>query len=93
MSIDIDRNRLSQNKMLKWLRRNQQLTDMVSVYLSDIQDPHNRGIYCALIPSNRIELVLSNPRWDFSHGQGMPGAVVYHKDGEERVEYLTLSNP
>lgn len=88
MSIDLDRNRLSQNRMLEWLRRDLQLTDMVTVYLSDSQAPHNHGLYCALVPSNQIDLVLSNPCWDFGHGEGMPGAVEHYKDGKKRVEYL-----
>ncbi|HID30172.1 MAG TPA: hypothetical protein EYP19_09225, partial [Desulfobacterales bacterium] len=87
-SIDVDRDRLSQTEMLEWLRRDLQLTEMVTVYLSDSEGPHNHGIYCALISSDQIERALSSPSWDFSHGQGMPGAVVYHEGGEKRVEYL-----
>jgi hypothetical protein len=88
MSIDVDRDRLSQAKILDWLRRDLKLTEMVTVYLSDRTDSHNRGIYCALIPCAQIERVLSRTSWDLLHGQGMPGAVVYHEGGEERVEYL-----
>lgn len=87
MSINVDRNRLSQNKVLEWLQRNLQLTDMVTVYLSDSQGPHNHGLYCALIPSNKIELVLSNPCWNLLQGEGMPGAVVHYNDGKKYVEY------
>jgi hypothetical protein len=88
MSIDVDRDRLSQDKILDWLRRDLKLTEMVTVYLSDRKDSHNRGIYCALIPCAQMERVLSSTSWDLSHGQGMPGAVVYHEGGEERVVYL-----
>jgi hypothetical protein len=88
MSIDVDRDRLSQAKILECLRRDLKLTEMVTVYLSDSKDSHNHFIYCALIPSAQIEQVLSSTSWDLSHGQGMPGAVVYYEGGEERVEYL-----
>ncbi|HEY9628019.1 MAG TPA: hypothetical protein V6C84_12005 [Coleofasciculaceae cyanobacterium] len=88
MSIDADQNRLSQNKMLEWLRRTPQLTDMITVYLSDDQGSHDHGIYCALIPSNQNELVLSNPCWVFSRGQGLPSAVVHYKNGKKCTEYL-----
>jgi hypothetical protein len=92
MSIDVDRERLSQTKMLEWLRRDLQLADMVTVYLSDSEDPHDYGIYCALIPSDQIEGALSSPSWDLSHGEGMPGDVVYYEGEERRVEYLRYGN-
>src|SRR5437879_4543902 len=88
MSIDVDRDRLSQAKLLDWLQRDLKLTEMVTVYLSDRKDSHNHGIYCALVPFAQMERVLSSTSWDLSHGHGLPGAVMYHKDGEERVEYL-----
>lgn len=92
MSIDVDRDRLSQAELLEWLRRDLKLTEMVTVYLSESKDSYNHFIYCALIPYAQIERALSSPSWDLSHGQGMPGAVVYHEDREERVEYLRYGN-
>ena len=88
MNIDLDRDRLSHTKMLEWLRRDLRLTEMVTIYLSDREDSHNNGIYCALIPSDQIERALSTPSWDFSHGQGLPDAIVYTEGAEERIEYL-----
>jgi hypothetical protein len=88
MSIEADRNRLSQVKMLKWLQRDPQITEMVTVYLSDSEILHNYGIYCALIPSDQIERVLSRLSWDLSHGESVPGAITYYEGGEERTEYL-----
>ncbi|MCT7967728.1 hypothetical protein NG799_15405 [Laspinema sp. D1] len=88
MSIDVDRNRLSQNKMFEWLRDTPQLTDMVTVNLWDTQGNQNYNIYCALIPSNQVESALSNPSWDFLPDQGMPCAVKHHENGKECVEYL-----
>ncbi len=88
MSVDEDRDRLSQTKMLKRLQRKPQMTDMITVYMSDTKDLHSYYIYCALIPSDQIERSLSNPSWDFLHGGGMPDAVEYYEGGEKRVEYL-----
>ena len=88
MSIDTDRDRLSQAQMLKWLQRDLQMTDMITIYLSDNESPHNHGIYCTLIPSNQIEQVLSSPTWNLMHGQGIPGAIEYYEGGEKRVKYL-----
>jgi len=88
MSIDSDRQRLSQAKTLEGLCCDMQLTEMVTVYLSGRGSTHNRGIYCALIPSDRIDRALDNNSWDLSHGDGLPGAIRYHEGGETRVEYL-----
>ena len=65
MSIESDRERLSQVKMLEWLQRDFQMTDMVPLYLSDKEGGHDHGIYCALIPSGHIEEILSSWSWDF----------------------------
>ena len=88
MSIDLDRKRLSQAKMLDWLRRDLKMTEMVTVYLSDHRESHNYGIYCALIPLDGIDQVFSSPSWDLRWGGGMPDASVSYEGGEERVEYL-----
>ncbi len=79
---------LSQREMLERFRCNFQLTDMVTVYLSYNEGSHDHGIYCALIPSDKVEIVLSNPCWNFSYDQGVPSAVIHHENGEENVEYL-----
>ena len=83
-----ERERLSQDKLLVWLSRDFQLTDMVTVYWSDRTDEHNYAIYCALIPSEEIESSLSRTSWDLMHGHGLPGAVKFYDEGKERVEYL-----
>ena len=88
MGIDADRHRLSQAEILQVLRHDFKLTELVTVYLSDVGERHNRGIYCALIPLAQSEQTLSNPFWDFSHGAGMPDAAGYYEGEDERVEYL-----
>ena len=49
-------------------------------------------IYCALVPSNRTEEILSSLAWDLTHGGGNPGSAIYHEDGGERVKYLRFGN-
>ena len=88
MSTDLDRKRLSQTKMLEWLQRDLKMTEMVTVSFSDIDGFHNYGIYCALIPLDRIDQVLSSSNWDFHWRAGMPDASMSYEGGEERVEYL-----
>ena len=92
MSIEKDRKRLSQVEMLEWLTKDHKINDMVTVYLSDTDDPHNHGIYCSLTPLSKNEQILSKPTWDLSHEQGLPSTVVYHRDGEEHPEYLRFGN-
>jgi len=78
MSIESDRERLSQAKMLEWLQRDLQVTDMVTLYLSDKEGGRDHVIYCALIPSGQIEEILSSPSWDF-----MLGTIDYYEGGEK----------
>ena len=86
--MDMNIDRLSQAEILTKLRKDLDLTEMLTVYLSDSNEFHNYGSYCALIPSNQIEQTLSSPYWDLRHDQGMPGAVEYYGEEEKRVEYL-----
>lgn len=73
MSIESDRERLSQAKMLEWLQRDLQMTDMVTLYLSSKKGGHDHGIYCALIPSGQIEEILKSSSWDLMLGAaGIP---------------------
>jgi hypothetical protein len=89
MSIESERERLSQAMTLADLHHEIALTEMVPVYLSDVDRKHNHGIYCALIPSDRITETLAEPTWDLMNGGGLPGATVYwDDDGNEQVEYL-----
>jgi len=84
-SIESDRERLSQSKMITWLNRDITMTEMVTVYSSD-------GIYCAFIPVSKVENCLADISWDFMHGWGMPGAVEYHEGKSKRVAYLRYGN-
>ncbi len=92
MSVDQDRKRLSQAKMLESLTRELKVTEMLTVYYSNTGGPSNYGIYCALVPNSQVDQVLSTPTWDLSHGDGNPGSVIYHGDGEERVQYLRFGD-
>ncbi len=84
--------RLSQAKLLAWLNREVLATEMLMVYLSDYQGQHNRGIYCALIPSARIEESLAKPKGDVMHGDGLPGACEYSgENGPELRIVIFLS--
>lgn len=93
MSIDSDRERLSQAKRLEWLQRGFQMTEMIDVCFSSSKSDNSDSasrivIYCALIPLNRIDRVLSSPNWDLHWGDGMPDASVSHEAREKKVEYL-----
>ncbi len=86
--------RLSQAKVLARLTREVRATEMVTVYLSELRDQQRRGIYCALIPSARIEESLGKTSWDLRHGRGLPEATQYRgKNGEQSVEYLRFGDP
>jgi len=92
MSLDEDRDRLSQIKMLNSLTRNLQITDMLTVYSSDTDGPHNYGVYCCLVPNGIINQVLSKPTWDFSHGDGAPGSIVHRMEGTTKRLYFRFGD-
>lgn len=88
MNISSDRSRLSQKKTLEFLRHELKATEMVTVYRSDRDCHFDRGIYCALIPSDQIERALSKSTWDLSHGGGVPGTAEELILGEWKPKYL-----
>ncbi len=92
MSVGQDRKRLSQAEMLESLTRDLKITEMLTVYHSCTAGSHSYGIYCALIPSSQVKQVLSDISWDLSHGDGTPGSVIYHKDGQKIIQYLRFGD-
>ena len=73
MSIESDRERLSQKHNLEEMRRKLRLTDMVTVFQIERDNLyHERFIYSALIPDNQIEEALSDSDWDLDIGDGLP---------------------
>lgn len=92
MSIEKDRDRLSQAKMLEGLRSEPPLTELLTVYFSGREYPSNHGLHCALIQDNRIRRVLAQPDWDLRHGGGVPTTVTYLRGRREQVEYLRFGS-
>jgi len=90
--VERERQRLAQQKFLEWIKCPIRPSEMLTVYLNDKANDHNVGIYCALIPEDHIEHSLKDLSWDLSLGDGLPGAVEYHRDGEKRVEYLRFGD-
>ena len=73
MSLEVERERLSQKHNLEEMRRKLRLTDMVTVFQIDRDNLyHERFIYSALIPDNQIEKALSDSDWDLDIGDGLP---------------------
>ena len=86
-----EHNRLSQNGKLEKLRRKHQLTDMLTVYMSDSGDGYYRGIFGVLVPIEKISDVLSDPHWNFHYEEGAP-SFIHHNDKERTVQYLRYGN-
>ena len=90
MSIKTDRKRLSQAHTLTEMQRELKLNEMVTVYheYEDKEEHSKHCIYCALIPSDKIQDALAHSDWDLTFYRGMPGGITYHKQGELQREYL-----
>ena len=88
MSIDLDRERLTQEKSLEWLLRDMKPAEMITVHRWVKGGSHEYAIYGALIPSHKIEQALSDPAdWDLHFYQGTPSAV-----GVGQFQYLRYGN-
>lgn len=92
MNIGAERERLSQAEVLARLKCGMQITEMVTVYLSDRYGHHSYRIYCALILTTQIEQILNRPTWDLSYGEGLPGAVQHWKGDETITEYCRFGD-
>ena len=88
MSIDKDRERLLQKHNLEWVRRDPKATEMVTVY-RQMGSPRDYFIFCALIPPDQIEGILSDEHMSSGDPEcmnGMPGA--YCPSGESEIKYF-----
>ncbi len=91
MSIESDRERLSQARTLEHFRREMRPTDMVTVaYSSSSSDPPRSFSVCSvLIPSDQVEQALWGSEWEIPVHDGVPCALVTeYGGGESTVEYL-----
>lgn len=88
----IDKARLEQAGILTLLSADFQPLELITVYRKDDADEHRRGIFCALIPNDRVEESLRRPMWDLSIGDGGPGAIQYGSGEGSRVEYLRFGD-
>ena len=88
MTIELDRERLSQNHYLEWIGRKLRSTEMVTVYRR-MGSPQDYFIFSALIPPDQIERILSDRHissGDPENMDGMPAA--YRSDRESPVKYF-----
>ena len=93
MSIESERELLSQSRTLAYYRRRMQPTDMVTVAFSSASsDSLKRSwefVNSVLIPSDQVEQALWGADWEIPVHDGVPDALVkQYGDGESTVEYL-----
>jgi len=90
--VEKDYVRLLQANRIDLLTANLKITDMLTVYYSDYRGQNDHGVYCALVPSNKIKQVLSGTSWSFSHECGLPCSVEYYDGDKKIVEYQRFGN-
>ena len=78
MSIYSDQKGLSLAQRLKYMKRDLKPTEMIPVYWNRKEF----GIYCALIPSIRVEKALSESSWDL---------MFYHHEGDNGIKPLVIN--
>ena len=88
MSLNSDRKQLMQTDTLNWLSRNMSSTEMITVYLRDLENEYN-AIFCALIQFDQVEQSLSDPvNWDLRFGESMPADSGSGPPGAGQFTYL-----
>ena len=88
MSIDTDRKRLAQKHNLEWIRRDPKATEMVTVY-RQMGSPRDYFIFCALIPPDQIEDILSDGHMSSGGPETMDGMpAAYCPSGESEIKYF-----
>lgn len=89
MSIESDREQLSQAHNLAWIGQKLKATEMVTVYRWNSEDV--RGDYFilgALIPSNLVEDILSGEHISSVIENVWPKPTAYRLDRESPVKYF-----
>lgn len=92
MSIEQDKKRLLQIDNLSHLTQPLRPMDMVTVSFSSSDKDHNRGVHPALVPIASLEGCLSDTSWSMTHGNGHPGAVIYHEGKSKITKYLRFGD-
>ena len=88
MSIDQDRERLAQEHNLEWIRRDPKASEMVTVY-RQMGSPRDYFIFCALIPPDQIEDILSDGHMSSGDPEAMDGMpAAYCPSGESKIKYF-----
>lgn len=92
MSIESERERLSQKKRLECLQREPKATDMVTVYQSNDGEDSRKYIFCALIPFDQIEWASFKRTWHPQPGRNLPEISEEFIDGKRDLKYLRYAN-
>ena len=92
MNIDSERERLSQEKTLEYLRRELKPTDMVTVYQSNDGEDSRKYIFCALIPFDQIEWASFKQFWHPQPGRNVTGISEDFIDGKRELKYLRYAD-
>lgn len=89
MSIDKDRERLSEKNNLEWIRRDPKATDMITVYRWNPEDV--RGDYFilgGLIPTDLVEEILAGKHISSVVENVWPEPAAYRPPGESEIKYF-----
>ena len=93
MSIEADRERLSQEHNLTWIRRNLKATEMVTVYWCPQESIKKLCfIFGGLIPSNLVEEILSGQHLSDVIENLWPEPTAYPSE-ESEVKYFRWGVP
>ncbi len=89
MSIDADRERLSQKHNLEWIRRDWKATELVTVYWCPEENIKKRCfIYCGLIPRKLVAEILAGEHISDVIENVWPEPAAYSTSEKSEIEYF-----
>lgn len=89
MSIEVERERLSQGHNLEWIRRDLKANEMVTVYRWNSENVRNDYfILGGLIPANLVEGILSGEHISDVIENVWAKPAAYAPSGESRIKYF-----
>jgi len=76
-----------------WLNRIDRIgaEQWVTIYQSYHGDHESFTFFCALIPLEEVNQVLETTTWDLMIGEGLPGCVIYYREGKEKRNTFALA--
>ena len=91
-NLTTERNRILQVEWKRLVLSPFDTQTWLEAFVYQRSDTQITSFFTALVPSARVDKVLSEPSWELPIGGGMPSTVTYFAPGKEETRYLRFGN-